>query len=103
MRTVPVNQPDVNLEYRCFWAAWILILKERYNLNQSDIAHEIGVSRQMVSYWKQGRFLPNILLREKIYEMVQKHERIRLSEFLLQEKYPTLHSEISIKFFNKPR
>jgi transcriptional regulator with XRE-family HTH domain len=48
-------------------------IKKKTGLSQEAIAREIGVSLPTVTRWFKGKFEPNVHVRPKVEDFVQKH------------------------------
>ncbi len=59
----------------------IKVERARYNLTQTDLATNVGVTRQTIYAIEQGKFMPSILLAFKIASVLQ----IEISELFIME------------------
>lgn len=61
------QQKDANIAFSCFLAEKI----KEYSMSQSELARQLGVSRQAVSMYVQGKMLPEKEILLKIYSILE--------------------------------
>jgi transcriptional regulator with XRE-family HTH domain len=48
--------------------AFLVMLRQRYDLGQGDLARALGVSRASIAHYEHGRRVPNVARRRRIVE-----------------------------------
>lgn len=47
----------------------IIKLRVKLNISQMELAHLLGVSFSSVNRWEKGKFMPTVLVKEKLKEL----------------------------------
>jgi len=61
-----VKKTDINYDFKSIFPEQLRKLLENRNVTQEELAMHLGVARQSVSQWKDGKTMPNIYYLKKI-------------------------------------
>jgi transcriptional regulator with XRE-family HTH domain len=62
------------------FAAWLVVLRKRFQMTQAELGALLGVRNEAISRWEHGKLMPTALTVVRLLALAEPHERGAIME-----------------------